>query len=209
VGAAGEGRLANVAAALLLGGASQRMGRDKAHVELAGEAAATRSARRLAAVFDDVLLVGGDPPPGAPGRRVADVDGPRCALRGLVSALAAARAERVLVLATDLPFASEALWLALVAWPEADVVAPRDAHGPQPLCAVYRREPVLARARARLAAGSRLALRDLLAELELGVLPDAVQRALDPEGAALINVNTPEELSRAQAQLQRQRPAAE
>jgi molybdopterin-guanine dinucleotide biosynthesis protein A len=207
--ARGEGRLANLSAALLVGGASRRMGRDKAHVPVAGEAGATRLARRLAALCDEVLLVGGHPPPDAPGRRVPDVEGPHCALRGLVGALAAAGAERVLVVATDLPLASEALWLALAAWPEADVVAPRDAEGPQPLCAVYRREPVLARARAQLAEGSRLALRDLLAGLEVRVLPDAVQRALDPDGSALTNVNTPEELARLEAYLAQRRSAAE
>src|SRR5262245_57302483 len=107
------------------------MGRDKARVEIAGEAAATRLARQLDALCEELLLVGGDPPAAAPGRRVADVEGPRCALRGLVGALAAARAERVLVLATDLPLASDALLLGLIAWPEADVVAPSDAEGPQ------------------------------------------------------------------------------
>jgi molybdenum cofactor guanylyltransferase len=205
----GEGRLANLSAALLVGGASSRMGRDKAHVEVAGEAGAVRLARRLAALCDEVLLVGGDPPADAPGRRVRDVEGPHCALRGLVGALAAASAERVLVVATDLPLASEALLLGLAAWPEADVVAPRDAEGPQPLCAVYRREPVLARARTQLAAGNQLALRALLAGLEVRVLPDEVQRALDPDGTALTNVNTPEELARLESRLSQRPPAAE
>jgi len=191
-----------VSGALLVGGASQRMGRDKAHVALAGEAVATRLAHRLAALCEDVLLVGGDPPADAPGRRVPDVEGPRCALRGLASALSAAHAERVLVLATDLPFVSEALLLALVAWPEADVVLPRDPGGPQPLCAVYRREPALRAASRRLAAGERLALHELLTELEVRTLPQDVLAALDPDGSALSNLNTPEDLARAQARVE-------
>lgn len=196
-----EGRLANVSAALLVGGASSRMGGDKARVELAGEPAATRLARRLAALCEEVLLVGGDPPEGAPGRRVADVEGPRCALRGLVSALGAARSERVLVVATDLPLVSEALLLALVAWPEADAVVARDAQGPQALCGVYRRAPAQAVAARRLADGRRLALRGLLDELDTRVLPEDVLRAVDPDGDALHNVNTPEDLARAEARL--------
>lgn len=189
--------------ALLVGGVSQRMGRDKAHVALAGEAVATRLARRLDTLCEELLLVGGDPPASAPGRRVPDLEGPRCALRGLASALDAARAERVLVLATDLPFVSEALLLALVAWPEADVVLPQDAGGPQPLCAVYRREPALRAASRRLAAGERLALHALLAELEVRVLPQDVLAALDPAGTALTNVNTPADLARAQTLVER------
>jgi molybdopterin-guanine dinucleotide biosynthesis protein A len=192
-----------VAGALLVGGASSRMGRDKAALPIGGEAAATRLARRLASLCEEVLLVGGAPPAEAPGRRVPDPEGPRCALRGLVGALRAARAERVLVVATDLPLVPEALLLGLCAWPMADAVVARDAQGPQPLCGVYRRAPVCARAERRLAEGRRLALRDLLAEIELTLLPADVQQALDPDGGALCNVNTPEDLARAEALLAR------
>jgi molybdenum cofactor guanylyltransferase len=188
-----EGRLGNVAAALLLGGASSRMGADKAQLELDGEAVATRLAARLGALCEEVLLVGGAPPASARGRRVADPDGPRSALRGLVGALEAATAERVLVVATDLLGVTPDLLLALVAAPEADVVAPRSAAGAEPLCALYRREPALAEARRRLASG-RLALHELLAALSVHWLEGDDLRAVDPAGRALSNVNTPEEL---------------
>ncbi len=196
-GNAPEGRLANVSAALLLGGASSRMGRDKSHLPVAGLPLATRMARLLAGLFEEVLLVGGDAPEDAPGRRVADPAGPRCALRGLVAALAAAREERVLVVATDLPLLTPDLLLALTAWPEHDVVMPRDARGLHPLCAIYRREPVLAAARERLAAGE-LRLRELTESLDCGLLEGPDLLALDPEGRALSNVNTPDELARIQ-----------
>src|SRR5690606_20109044 len=148
-----EGRIANVSAAVLVGGASRRMGRDKAHLPLGGVALATRTARLPAAHFEDVLLVGRAPPADAPGRRVPDPDGPPCALRGLVGALTAARGERVLVVATDLPLLGPELLLALVAWPEADVVLPRVDGRMEPLCALWARERVLPLARAQLAAG--------------------------------------------------------
>jgi molybdopterin-guanine dinucleotide biosynthesis protein A len=197
-GNAPEGRFANVSAALLLGGASQRMGADKAHMEIDGEAAAVVLARRLGGLFEDVLLVGGDPPAAAPGRRVADPEGPRSALRGVVGALAAARSERVVVLATDLPGVTPDLLLALVAAPEADAVLPRTDAGPEPLCALYRREPVLAEARRRLA-GDALALHALLGALEVHWLEGEDLAVLDPEGAALANLNTPEALAAFQA----------
>jgi len=192
------GRIGNVSAALLLGGASRRMGRDKAQLAFEGVAFATRSARLLERLFEEVLLVGGDAPSDAPGRRVPDPSGPRCALRGLVAALEAASAERVLVLATDLPLVTPDLLLGLVAWPEADVVLPRDREGPQPLCAVYRRAAALPLARQRLASGD-LALQRVLEGLELAALEGDALRALDPEGLALSNVNTPEDLARVRA----------
>jgi molybdopterin-guanine dinucleotide biosynthesis protein A len=196
-----EGRLAEFAGAILLGGASTRMGTDKAGLALGGVPLAVRTAELAAALFAEVLLVGGAPPAGAPGRAVADPPGPRCALRGLVGALEAARAPRVLVLATDLPGLTADLLLALVALPEADVVLPRSARGLEPLCALYAREAVLAPARAHLAAGS-LALQGLLAELRLRTLEGADLRAVDPEGTALANANTPEEWARARARLE-------
>ena len=136
----GVGRLRDVAGAVILGGRSTRMGRDKASLTVGGVAAATRIARVLAELFEDVLLVGGDPPSSAPGRRVPDPPGPACPLRGIVAALAAASAERVLVVATDLPLVTPALLLAMVAWPRAEVVVPRPGGVAQPLCALYERE---------------------------------------------------------------------
>ena len=195
-----EGRIAAIAAALLVGGASSRMGRDKSRLELAGVANATRLARLLDALFEELLLVGGDPPADTPGRRVADPEGPICALRGLVAALEAARAPRVLVVATDLPLLTPDLVLALVAWPEADAVVPLDARGIHPLCAIYRREALLPLARAHLAAG-RLELRGLLDAVYTSYFEPDDLAGVDPSGRALTNLNTPEDVARAEALL--------
>ena len=128
--AARDGRIGNVAGAVLLGGASRRMGRDKAALAVAGVPGATRTARLLDNLFDEVLLVGGAAPEDCPGRHVPDEPGPRCALRGLATALAAASAPRVFVVATDMPLLTPDLVLALVAWPEADAVVPRAGAAP-------------------------------------------------------------------------------
>ena len=192
-----EGRISGVSAALLLGGASSRMGRDKARLPLEGVAAATHLATMLGNLFEEVLLVGGDPPPDAPGKTVPDPEGPRCALRGLVGALEAATAERVLVVATDLMSLSPPLLLALLAWPEADAVVPRTGEKAHPLCALYRRDPVRAVARRRLAAGE-LALVGLLEEVSVSYLGGSDLDAVDPDGLALFNANTPEEFARLQ-----------
>jgi len=183
-----------------MGGASQRMGSDKTRLELAGVPLAVKAAALLTDFLEDVVLVGGDPPPEAPGRRVPDPEGPRCALRGLVGALEAARGERVVVLATDLPLLTPDLVLGLIAQPPADAVVPRDAEGSHPLCAVYRREPVLAAARAQLAE-DRLALRALLEALDTRFVEGDALRALDPDGDALLNVNDEADLARVRAVL--------
>jgi molybdopterin-guanine dinucleotide biosynthesis protein A len=200
---AGESRLAGISAALLTGGSGTRLGRDKSRVPLGGVASATRIGSRLARIFDEVLLVGGEPPDDTPGRRVPDPPGPACALRGVLGALEAARGERVLVLATDLPLVSDALLLALVAWPEADAVAPRTGEGRHALCALLSRERVRPVAQRRLAAGE-LSLHGLFAELGAAWLEGETLARLDPDGLALTNMNTPEDLARVERRL---RPA--
>lgn len=175
------------------------MGRDKATLPLGGVAGATRIARLLDACFEETLLVGGTPPSDAPGRRVADPrDAPASSLRGLVAALGAARAPRLVAIATDLPLVTPDLVLGLIAYPEAVVVAPRRDGFAQPLCAVYRVADALPVARERLAAGA-LSLQGLLDLLETRFLEGDDLAALDPGGVALLNLNTPEDHARAEA----------
>lgn len=186
--------LGDVTGALLLGGKSTRMGRDKAHLEWRGETLSMRASKLLAGLFLETLLVGGDPEPLAPGRRVSDSSGPGCALRGLVAALEAATSPRVVVVATDLPFLSEDLLLALTAWPESDVVVPVDAHGIHPLCAIYRREICLPVARRNLESG-QLSLRDLLADVDSDQVSLEDLGLSDLGSVPLTNINSPDELA--------------
>lgn len=186
--------LGNVTGALLLGGESERMGRDKARLEWRGETFSTRAARLLAGLFSETLLVGGDPEQVALGRRVSDPSGPRCALRGLVGALDAATSPRVLIVATDLPLLSEDLLLALTAWPESDIVVPADAHGDHPLCAIYRREVCLSVARANLES-DRLSLRELLDDVDSDHVSLEDLGFADLGSASLTNINTPDQLA--------------
>lgn len=88
---------------LLAGGASSRMGTDKALVELSGRPMSAWVLQALAAVCDDVLVAGR--PDGLGGvRGIADtMAGRRGPLAGLVAALEAESAP-VLVVATDQPW---------------------------------------------------------------------------------------------------------
>ena len=192
----GGGRIQGISAALLVGAHSERMACDAIRAGTDRIASATRIARLLATLFEEVLWVGGNPPADAPGRRVPDVGGPPCPLRDLAGALEAAGGERVLVVAGDLPLVTADLLLALFAWPEADAVVPRTVDGAHPLCAIYRRGAVLPVARSRLDAGD-LKLDELLDVLDTRYLDHADLVRIDPGGDALTRVDTPEELDRA------------
>ncbi|MEE8508104.1 MAG: NTP transferase domain-containing protein [Myxococcota bacterium] len=190
--------MANVAGALLVGGSSSRMGRDKGTLPVGSTTLTTHLATLLDSLFEDVLIVGASSHPVPPGRLVADPPGPPCALRGLVGALMAARAERVLIVATDLPLLTPDLLLALTAWPESDAVVPRDDHGAHPICAIYRRESVLPVAHKHLEAGG-LSLHRLLEAVKTGYIEGPDLASVDPRAEALTNVNTPEEWARIEA----------
>jgi len=143
----------------------------------------TQTARLLEGLFEELLRVGGGPAVGVPGRSVPQPAGPDHGLRALVSLLAEAEAERVVVVADDGAGPTADLLLALTAWPEADVVVAGEAEGDAwPPCAIYRRAVCLEAARARIAEGRR-ALPDLLESVEttrvslaqLGIAEDAAE----------------------------------
>lgn len=135
----------------------------------------------LCELFEDVMWVGPIPEPQLPGRCVPDPPGPACSLRGLLGGLDAAREERILVLGGRRRSLSPDLVLALLAAPDADAVVPRSAAGAEPLCALYRREPVRTLARTRLREGP-FAMSDFLAELDVWHLEGAALTALRSAG---------------------------
>lgn len=128
--------VAEVAGLLLTGGASRRMGVDKASLEVDGVPLAQRTAAVLAAVVAPVLEVG-------PGRttlpaveEVPAGEGPLAAaaagFRGLSEV---GHAGPVVVVATDLPRLSVAVVQALASHPSANSVVPLVAGRPQWLAA--------------------------------------------------------------------------
>jgi molybdopterin-guanine dinucleotide biosynthesis protein A len=200
--------LPGISGALLLGGASRRMGRDKARLAVGGVPMARRAAEVLLSLFDDVVAVDR---PGRPARRwragvraVRDPQGsPAAALTGIATALAAAHHPWVLVLACDMPFPAPALLTGLcrtaLDLPEGalpKVVVPRTGQVLHPLCAVYHRG-LLAEVRARLEAGDLKV--QALARAHGEFVDEATLRVWDRSLAGLTNVNTPAELAQARA----------
>jgi molybdopterin-guanine dinucleotide biosynthesis protein A len=130
--------------AVLTGGASTRMGTDKALLVVDGSPMAVRVVDAMAAAgIDDVVCVGGDRAAlGALGLTVIPDDHPGDGpLGGIITALrwAAKRADVVLVAPCDLLVPSAALFTATMAGlTERPVVLPVTAGSAQPLNAAYR-----------------------------------------------------------------------
>jgi molybdopterin-guanine dinucleotide biosynthesis protein A len=193
---------------ILAGGASSRMGTDKAALTLDGETFVERTRRALGVVAKGVSLVSSrDDQSTFDLPVVRDLRAGAGALGGLHAALSACRAPWALVVSCDLPFVTSRLFarLAALASEEFDAVAPVQPDGrPQPLCALYAKTVCLAAAVHLLDAGElrpRVLLREArtrwVAPTELSDLP----------GAQLFftNVNTQEDYERAKATMKYER----
>ena len=186
-----------VAAAVLAGGASRRMGRDKATMAVGGAALASVALAAAARVASPVVLVA---PEGHPARRLAArvvADPGQGPLAALAAALAALEAGQVLVLAGDHPGLRVELLAHLVGLASlGEAVACRRGPRLEPLVAVYQRGPALAAAEARLAAaaGDR-SLLGLLAALDTVVVEEPEWRALDPGGRSFVDLDDPADLA--------------
>jgi molybdopterin-guanine dinucleotide biosynthesis protein A len=131
-----------LAAGILAGGASSRMGTDKAFLPFRGEPLVARLARLLAPLVGDVVVAGGDPARFAPlGLRVVpDLLPERCTLAGLHALLSGTTADHVFAVACDLPFLNADLVRFLLdRRAGADAVIPESDRGLEPLHAVYAR----------------------------------------------------------------------
>lgn len=178
--------------AVLTGGASRRMGRTKALVEVDGVAMATRVANALRAVgCVEVVAVGGDPLVLAPLRLdiVADLVAGEGPLSGVIAALErfVDREADVFVVACDLPYLDATDLRAMVAGRGSgiDVVVARTLHR-EPTCAIWSASglPHLR----RMFAGGERALHRVIDGLEYA--------EVDVVAHSLANINTPDDLDR-------------
>jgi molybdopterin-guanine dinucleotide biosynthesis protein A len=182
-------------AAVLAGGASKRMGRPKAALAYGAGTLLEYQTGRLAALFEEVLIVVKEAPsfPCGPGRVVLDRASDRAAIHGLVRALEEAE-DRVFVLGVDLPAVPPALMRAIVERSlacDAPAVVPCADGRLQPLAAVWRRS-VLPSAERRIAAGYR-SLQGLAREVGAEIFEEPDWKAVDPSGMAFANLNTLED----------------
>ena len=186
--------------AVLAGGQSRRMGRDKALLQLGGQTliervlAATRPLGYPCAIIGDPSSYAHLGPPVHSDRRSGL--GP---LGGLYTALSTT-ATPVLLLACDLPFLTPEFLCHLVErrGPHQAVV-PHTATGLQPLCALY--EPSCLAAVEAAIQANQLGMRDLLSNLSLDIVKEKDWRPYDERGLLFANLNAPEEYERAQAAL--------
>jgi molybdopterin-guanine dinucleotide biosynthesis protein A len=193
-----DGLTADVAAFVLAGGKSTRMGSDKAFEMLAGPTLLARALELARTVTSNVRIVGSAEKFAAFAPVVEDVFRGCGPLGGIHAALRASAAELNLILAVDVPFVPPALLQYLVARARSSnaiATVPRAGGGWQPLCAVYRRE--FADAAEKALRGGRYKIDALFDDVKVEAieLEDLVQAGFEPE--VFRNLNTKHELEAA------------
>jgi molybdopterin-guanine dinucleotide biosynthesis protein A len=185
-------RIPNISAAILAGGKSRRMGRNKALLSFRGRPLVTRVYEILRPLFEDIFLVTNDPGPFdfVPCPKIPDRVPGKGPISGVDAALRHSRNPYVLVVGCDTPFLSHSLLKLLAGKTEgADLVIPCGPHGPEPLCAVYGKGclPLIEESLLR----GDFSLMALVGRLRTRDIPAEEVAAVDPGFLSFMNINTP------------------
>jgi molybdopterin-guanine dinucleotide biosynthesis protein A len=184
-----------VSVAILAGGQSIRMGRDKSLLRLGDRLLIEWVIDRVKPLTDDLFINTNSPEKFSQFdlRCIPDIYPGRAALGGIYSALAAARYPRVLVLACDMPFLNTALLQYLVDLaPAAEAVVPVvDSGSPQMLHAIYGKGAVSA-IEIRLH-NNNLRIAAILEDISVRYVTRDEIMLFDPQFLSFFNLNTPDD----------------
>ena len=193
----------SIAAFILAGGKSSRMGMDKGLLEIDQAPLVVRTARLVGAVAGVVIVVGRPETYQRLGLLAIADDWRGCGpLGGIATALRSSDAEWNLIVACDLPYLTRQ-WLEFLVrrarQSHADAVVPMSEHGAEPLCATYqsRCEPAI---RGALEQGTRK-VTDGLARIGVEYLEPAEWKCFDSDGLLFKNMNTPADYEEAKTRL--------
>ncbi len=201
---------------ILAGGASRRMGRDKAWVELAGRPLVEHVCARLGEICAELVIVTNNPTPFArlDVRVVGDVWPGSGSLGGIYSGLLAAQSDQAIVVACDMPFLNANLIgymrgvsgeydLVIPSAPDPSKPPKRQGavesakdHDLHPLHAIYGKrclEPMAV----RIQAGDLRAI-SFYPDVRVRMVSEAEVDRFDARHLSLFNINTADDLALAE-----------
>lgn len=184
-------------AAILAGGQSRRMGRNKSMLAIDKVPVIRRIADTLDEIFTEIFVVANEK---KEYERmglavVGDIHPGNDSLGGLHTAVASAAGSHVFVVGCDMPLLQPALIYGLAGLVDDwDVVVPIKNDYPEPLCAFYGKKcaPHIESSISR----GRLKMIGFHEQVRVRRVEEAAWRAWDPEGASFLNANTPEEFEK-------------
>ena len=193
-----------ITSVVLAGGKGRRLGKDKLQEVVGGRPLLQRVIDSLSPISERILVVTaqGQRLPAIQAKQskvasVPDIYPGRGALGGIYTGLTAAKSQYGLVVAADMPFLNPDLLQHLVTVaPGFDVVMPRIDGEIEPLHAVYSRDclPAIQEQIER----NQLQIRIFLERVRVRYVELAEVDMFDPRHMSFFNVNTPEDLTKAQ-----------
>lgn len=187
--------ISGVTGVILAGGASSRMGKNKALLKIGELFLVERVYASIAALFHDVILVTNTPDIYAfiPCPKVPDIYPGAGSIAGLHSGLKASATERIFVVACDMPYINADLIRFLCQGVEAyDAVVPLDRSGRmEPLHAVYAKSALIAMQESIELGGKSLI--NLLDRVSTRKVPNELFQYIPGAEESFRNLNTPDE----------------
>jgi len=184
-----------VSSVILAGGQSNRMGVNKAFLEIGGRPIIERVIEQMALVGQEVILVTNAPQEyehlGCP--MVPDVFPGRGSLGGIYSGLRAASNQYALVVACDMPFLNASLlrYMILMSW-GYDIVVPRTGQGVEPLHAIYSKACLIPME--ELLRQNNLKIISFYSRVRVRYLEQEEVEILDHRHLSFFNINLPDDL---------------
>jgi molybdopterin-guanine dinucleotide biosynthesis protein A len=187
-----------LAGAILAGGLSRRLGRDKALVRFGGRTLLDATVATLLPLCQELVIVSNSPLAHAhpAARLVGDLFPGKGSLGGIYSGLSVVTCDRCLVVACDMPFLNAGLlaYMATLA-ADADVVIPRHGDHVEPMHAIYAKA-CLPHMKALLDANN-LKIIDFFPHVRVRYVEGEEISRRDPSLRSFMNINTPGDLERA------------
>jgi molybdopterin-guanine dinucleotide biosynthesis protein A len=194
---------------ILAGGKGKRLGQEKSWVELGGNNLLQRAVFHLEFFNSEIIIVkapeGKLPPVSSVVslKIVQDSVGGKGPLAGLLAGLVNSQYKNNLLVACDMPFLNKDLlrYLASLTDGSYDAVVPRMGHYLEPLQAVYSKNciPEIE----ELLAQDKLNVDGLFNRMRTRFVEPAEIERFDPTHLGFMNINTPADLEKAEASLER------
>jgi len=187
---------------ILSGGLSTRFnGQNKAFIKVGGQRILDRLYAIFSELFDEIILVTNDPLQFVEWDLtiVTDIFPLRSSLTGIHTGLFYMKNPFAFFSACDTPFLRKDLVEILLENIDrhTDLIMPETAAGMEPLCAIYSKR-CLNTAEHHIRQ-NKFKIQRALGNHRLKKIPETVLRAKDPELQSFFNINTPQDLARAEA----------
>ncbi len=185
---------------ILAGGRNSRLpGKKKGFRKIDGEMIIDRIHGELKSVVDEIIIVTNDPAAFSKwdGMIVSDIDPSRCALAGVHAGIYYASYDKVFITACDIPFIRKDIlkYIISCADPQHDVVIPETAGGLEALLTIYSKAclPLIEK---NLKKGIYM-IKKFYPKNRVKKIPLKKIKEIDPLMESFFNVNTPEDLEKA------------